>query len=169
MYTTVHTLVASYLRLIYAERMSLHEKHGKHKQIPPIGDLLRETGLKATPGRIELLQFLRKEQKPLTVKEIVQGLRGALDQVTVYRALEALTLKGVIRKVDMRHPHAHYEMVIGREHHHHLICTLCERVEDVAHCETGNLEYQVLRSSKEFTSIESHALEFYGVCKKCST
>jgi len=138
-----------------------------HQARVPTGELLKETGLKATPGRIALLRFLQSEKNPLTVKEITKGLGETLDQVTVYRALEVLAEKGVIRKVDMRHPHAHYEMVIGRAHHHHLICTRCERVEDVPHCETGGLEYRVLQSSKEFATIESHALEFYGVCKKC--
>ena len=161
MYTTRGILFATYLRLLYYKRM-------KGEKIPPIGELLREAGLKATPGRVALLQFLQSEKKPLTVKEIARGVEAKLDQVTVYRALEALAEKGVLRKVDMRHPHAHYEMVIGRAHHHHLICTKCERVEDVAHCETGDLEYRVLRSAKEFVSIESHALEFYGLCKKCS-
>ncbi len=141
--------------------------HTGLQKAPLIGELLRETGLKATPGRIALLEFLRTEKKPLTAKEIASGIAGRLDQVTVYRALEALVEKGVLRRVDMRHPHAHYEMVIGRDHHHHLICTSCERVEDVAHCETGGLEYRVLKSSKEFASIESHALEFYGLCRKC--
>jgi Fur family ferric uptake transcriptional regulator len=136
---------------------------------PPIAGLLKEAGLKATPGRLALLEHLRSQSKPMTIKEIHTGLKGQLDQVSIYRAVEALTEKGIVRRVDLRHPHAHYEMSMGRAHHHHIACSVCGRVEDVEDCETEGLEYRVLKASKQFANIQSHALEFYGVCKACAT
>ncbi len=129
--------------------------------------LLREAGLKATPGRIALLEHFRHSSKPETIKEVHRAIKEKLDQVSIYRAVEVLVQKGILRRVDLRHPHAHFEMNLGRAHHHHIACTVCGFVEDVENCETEGIEYQAIQSSKHFKGIDSHALEFYGVCLSC--
>jgi len=130
-------------------------------------ELLKSAGSKVTPQRLALLSVLRKARKPLSVERIMAGLQGRMDRVTVYRALEALQKAGITRRVDMGHTHAHYELE-GTEHHHHLICKKCGRIEDVLQCPVGDLERRVLRSSTHFKKIEGHALEFFGLCTSCS-
>ncbi len=128
--------------------------------------LLRDAGLKATPGRISLLTLLSKEPKPLTVAAIKK--KSSKDTVTLYRALEDFVTAGIVRRIDFAHSHAHYEIVAGRKHHHHVICKKCELVEDIYLCEFGNLEKSVLAETKGFYAITDHALEFFGMCKTCS-
>src|ERR1700761_5621683 len=98
---------------------------------------------------------------PLSVERIGKKLKGEANEVTLYRALEALADKQIIRRVDLGHGHAHYEM--EKHHHHHLICTDCGTVEDVAICPLPQLE-----RSKKFASIYSHSVEFFGLCLHCS-
>lgn len=130
--------------------------------------LLHGAKLKATRRRVALLGLLSKEPKPLTVLEIQRKLGNKMNQVTMYRALEALVEAGIVRRVDFKHAHAHYELVAGRKHHHHLICNGCGEVEDFLSCHIGNVQQGVLARSKTFNSIGTHALEFFGVCKECA-
>ncbi|MDD4989060.1 MAG: transcriptional repressor [Candidatus Pacebacteria bacterium] len=129
--------------------------------------LLRDMGLKATPGRISLLEFLSKESKPLTVSAIQKKFGKKIDTVTLYRTLEDFADKGIVRRVDFEHSHAHYEIVAGRKHHHHIICKKCEKVEDVDVCESEGVERNVLQKVKDFSFITNHSLEFFGICNQC--
>lgn len=83
---------------------------------------LRAAGSRATPGRLALLALLERERKPLTVLQIRSKLRS-LNEVTIYRALEALAVAGLLRQ-GMREGVAQYEYA-ARPHHHHLVCTDC--------------------------------------------
>lgn len=129
--------------------------------------LLRKSGYKATPSRIAIFEVFKKSQKPLSAQEIIDLLPRGTDQVTVYRTLKSFKEKGVIKQIDLRHNHAHYELVDLAEHHH-LICLRCGKVEDVRHCGVEAVEASVLKSSKHFAEIRQHALEFYGICKACA-
>lgn len=130
--------------------------------------MLRKSGHKATPGRLSLLELLATADHPLAIHEIVEAAQGSLNQATIYRALESLLEVGIVRRVDMQHAHAHYELAEGAKHHHHLICKHCGRVEDVEHCDVSAIEAAVLKKSKSFASIQTHSLEFFGLCKKCT-
>lgn len=130
--------------------------------------MLRKGGLKATPGRLALLLLLAKADRPLAIHDITDGSKKGLNQATIYRALESLCEAEIVRRVDMQHAHAHYELAEGARHHHHLICKNCGRVEDVEHCDVTAIEHAVLKKSKMFASIQTHSLEFFGLCKKCA-
>jgi Fur family ferric uptake transcriptional regulator len=109
---------------------------------------------------------LKSAKHPLSVPAIVSGLSGKLDEVNVYRALEALTKAHILSRSDLRRGGAHYELAHG--HHHHVICNDCGMTEDVRECADKNLEIRVLRSAKGFATINTHALEFFGTCNSCS-
>lgn len=132
---------------------------------------LRKSGYKATPARLAILELFGKSKRPLSAQEIIEVLPSriggrAVDQATIYRTLKSLKAKGIIKPVDLRHNHAHYELTNLTEHHH-LICLECGRIEDVHHCNVNEIQSAVLRVSKHFSEIRQHTLEFYGVCKSC--
>jgi Fur family ferric uptake transcriptional regulator len=129
--------------------------------------LLRKSGYKATPSRLAILGVFKKAKKPLSAQEVINALPRSADQATVYRALKSLNEKGILRQIDLRHNHAHYELADLTEHHH-LICLACGKIEIVHHCNMEETESRILRSSKHFAEIKQHALEFYGICKSCA-
>lgn len=131
-----------------------------------ISALLQKAGLKVTEPRVRLLKTLANEKVPASVTTITKKLRGVMNTVTVYRSLESLSDAGIVARTDFRHGHAEYELNRG-VHHHHLVCTTCGTVEDVPQCDASMLEKQALTQSKAFTHVSSHALEFFGVCKRC--
>ncbi|MBI3633645.1 MAG: transcriptional repressor [Candidatus Vogelbacteria bacterium] len=133
-----------------------------------VSEILRLAGHKVTPGRVAMLEILQSALKPISILDIYRKLKNSVDQVTIYRALEALVESGLVRKVDFQHSHAHYEIVIKDDHHHHLICKVCGAVEDIENLDAVDFEKMALRKSKMFASIKSHSLEFFGLCKKCA-
>lgn len=131
-------------------------------QKPDFKALLKNAGFKATAGRAELLDVLWRQTEPKTVLEIGAKLSKKLNEVTLYRALEAFADKGFIRRVDLGHMHAHYEM--EKSHHHHVVCNECGTIEDVAVCPMPQLERSL---GKKFRHIYSHNVEFFGLCETC--
>ena len=123
--------------------------------------------MKVTKNRLALITALTSQVEPITVAELKRTVAKGMDKVTIYRILEQLVLVGLVAKVDFQHDHAHYELVAGRKHHHHIICTECGASEDVDLCHVQNIETKVLRASKGFARITRHALEFFGHCTYC--
>ena len=126
--------------------------------------LLRQAGFKATPGRVALLELLVQESVPQTVAQLQQKLARPLNEVTLYRALEALQKAGVVSRIDLGHGHAHFELVAGKAHHHHAVCVECGKVEDIMGCAA----LAVPPVSKKFKTIYSHNVEFFGSCISCA-
>lgn len=126
--------------------------------------LLRRAGHKITPVRVAVLEIMEKSRKPLSTQEIIEYMGDRFNEATIYRTIKTLKSSEIIRQIDLRHNHAHYERVRS-DHHHHITCQQCGTITDVA-CETEELEEQILRSS-HFAKIEQHALEFFGICASC--
>lgn len=129
--------------------------------------ILRKSGHKATGSRLAILRVFTMSKNPMSAQEIIEELPATIDPATVYRTLKTLKAKGIVKQIDLRHNHAHYELVDAAEHHH-LICTRCGRIEDVRHCNIEATQAAILREAKHFAEITQHALEFYGVCKSCA-
>ena len=130
--------------------------------------LLRKSGLRATGGRIQLLKALAREMKPITIDELKEKLGDDLDTVTLYRALEALKSANIVERMDLQHGHAHYELLSGRSHHHHVVCRSCGAVEDIEVPHAAQLEKEAERYAKKFAVIDAYSLEFFGLCNNCT-
>ena len=129
-------------------------------------DILRSAGLKVTEPRIAILAQFHKKHVPLSALEIQQALSGqGSDVVTVYRTLSAFEKAGILRTVDLRREAVYYEL--ASHHHHHIVCTDCGGFEDIEDCDIAQLIKKALSNSKKFTSIQDHALEFFGLCRNC--
>lgn len=136
---------------------------------PESASLLRTAGLRATHGRILLLDALARIDAPASIPQLKKRLgKDAPDDVTLYRALDALAAAGIVIRADLQHGHAHYELAAGRKHHHHAVCKNCGRVEDIEVTHAAEPEREALRRTKGFASIDAYALEFFGLCMKCA-
>lgn len=129
--------------------------------------LLRQSGHRATEGRARILEVLVKEQRPMTVLEIIKKLGHAgLNEATLYRALEALASSLVIRRVDLQKGNArHYEFVL--KHHHHVVCLKCGVIEPFSNELCGRIAERAIKKSKLFKKASDHSLEVFGVCVRC--
>jgi Fur family ferric uptake transcriptional regulator len=128
--------------------------------------ILRKAGLKATPTRLAILIVLRRSKNPLSAQEIIEKLGKGFDQTTVYRFMRKLKDIGIIRQIDLRQNHAHFEW-FDLDDHHHLVCVHCGRIEDITGCGVEAMHKSILNTAKGFSEIRQHSLEFYGICKNC--
>lgn len=131
-------------------------------------ELLQKNNYRITPGRIALLFFLRDAKKPLTATEIQKKITHTMDKVTLYRALEDFSRSKIVAKINLQDTAIYYEFLHADHHHHHIICEKCGKIEDIENCNQSNLQKEILKYSKNFTQINSHSLEFFGICKTCN-
>lgn len=91
----------------------------------------------------------------------------SVNKTSVYRELQFLVEKNVIKTVAISDQEALYERV--GDHHHHVVCRDCKTVEDI-HVEgiedaLSHLEKGIARKSN-FSDLK-HSLEFFGQCGRC--
>jgi len=129
--------------------------------------LLAEHGYRVTEGRVELLTLLRNSLEPLTASEIHLRMNHSIDKATLYRALEDFVVSKIVAKVNLQDGVAYYELLHLDHHHHHIVCENCGKIEDIESCDQVSLQKKVLRSSKHFKIVNSHSLEFFGLCHAC--
>ncbi len=129
---------------------------------------LRGVGLRVTPIRLQVLQTLHRSRRPMSIKGLLAHMgKNAPDQVTLYRTLTTFVTTGLVRRVDLQHGHAHYELHDPHNEHHHLVCVSCGRVEDFHTCKINDMLPTALREASDFARVTSHSLELYGICKSC--
>src|SRR3989344_3895887 len=112
-------------------------------------NVLRKAGYKATPSRIEVLKMLERVKKPISPHTVIDELGKEIDQATIYRMLKAFKRSGIIRQVDFRHNHPHYELADMKDHHH-LICLSCGLSEEIMGCDVDSMRRSVLQQAKQF-------------------
>ncbi|MDR3558139.1 MAG: Fur family transcriptional regulator [Candidatus Pacebacteria bacterium] len=124
--------------------------------------------LRATKPRLELFDLLSKEKEPLSVLDIYKKIGARVDRATIFRTLEQFCKAGIsVKIISPFDDHSLYEMKSGRSHHHHVICVSCGDLEDVGGCDAQDLNISARAHLKKFRSIQSHSLEFFGLCRKC--
>lgn len=137
------------------------------QQSTDTNSILKSAGLRATKPRVRVLAILSEATVPLSVVDITGALgRPRVDQVTVYRTLESFVQAGIVNHVELHQGRSFFELAT-REHHHHLVCRSCGRIEDVEECGMETVQSKIAKRSKYFRAVTSHALEFFGDCKEC--
>jgi len=140
-----------------------------NSKISQSNTLLEKASLKKTDARVALLDLFLKSKKPLSAKDISIKLsnQGA-DKVTIYRMLEVMTKKGLIRRVDIGEREAQYEIIDTHDDHHHVICLDCKKVSDFTGCDADSLITKALKQVKDFKQITHHSFDLFGICNTCA-
>jgi Fur family transcriptional regulator, ferric uptake regulator len=112
-----------------------------------------------------ILQFLDAKPGPLSAQDIHAALRQQhrVGLATVYRALEALKLRGLVQSRSAVNGEALYSLT--QEDRHYLTCLQCGQSQPLDTCPVHALE-EHLKSSQSF-KIYYHNLEFFGLCAVC--
>lgn len=138
--------------------------------IDSCSEQLKKSDLRQTETRRILLELLHQAPGPLAPPEIVtlchQAGRKA-NKTTIYRDLATMERAGIIRKVIVSDRKQYFELT-ERGHHHHLICTLCDHIQDIDLDEESVLKRAEQLGDKLGFLIQSHAVEFYGLCRSCA-
>ena len=129
---------------------------------------LKERGLKVTLPRLKVLQiFEQSTQHHLSAEDVYKALLSMGEDVglaTVYRVLTQFEASGLIHRHNFEGGYSVFELSQG-EHHDHLVCISCGRVEEFMD-EIIEQRQKMIAVSAGF-KITDHALNIYGVCSSC--
>jgi Fur family ferric uptake transcriptional regulator len=130
-------------------------------------DELKNSGLKATLPRIKILEvFQRTSQRHMTAEDVYKALlqEGAdVGLATVYRVLMQFEQAGLLSRSHFESGKSVFELNEG-QHHDHLVCLTCGRVEEFFDPEIEQRQ-RLVAAARGF-ELQDHALSLYAVCTK---
>ncbi len=127
--------------------------------------LVRTRGLKMTPQRQVIVEYLQGATHHPTADEILSAVNGKFpmtSRATVYNTLNWLKEEGMVSEV--------FENGVARfdpntSQHHHFVCRVCGSVRDI--------DWEAIGALPQCTLPERHTIENYeitlrGVCAQCA-
>jgi Fur family ferric uptake transcriptional regulator len=120
-----------------------------------------------TRSQERILNLLKTLNRAISAQDLYVELRSrdqSMGLATVYRALEALKLEGVVQVRTLASGESLYSSV--QRDQHHLTCLNCGESIPINECPVHELESE-LQDSHQF-KIYYHTLEFFGLCDRCS-
>jgi Fur family ferric uptake transcriptional regulator len=131
-------------------------------------DRLREAGERVTRQRLLVADALTAVGRQVTAQDLYDRLRRrdpSIGRATVFRTLEALVSAGVARRLE-QDGHVYGYVACRPEHHHHLACDRCGRVEEIGE---GYIRPVAERVAADLGfRIDDARLDFYGLCAACA-
>ena len=134
-------------------------------------DMLSSKKATVTNPRLVVLDLLLKENRPLTIDQVLKLSKGKLAQSTLYRVIGDLSDFDLI--TEFTTPENTMVIELNSEdsnHHHHIFCNVCGAVDDFELNDVleENLkkEIEAIESSYDI-SVLSHSLELLSICNKC--
>ena len=128
-------------------------------------DELKNNGLKATLPRLKILEVFQSGQmRHMTAEDVFRHLlneNADIGLATVYRVLTQFEQAGILSRNHFESGKAVYELNEG-QHHDHVVCLDCGRVEEFYDAEIESRQ-QAVALSKGFV-IADHALSLYAHC-----
>lgn len=128
--------------------------------------LLKESGLKATFQRMNILEVIEKygHMSVENIYEEVIKVHPSLSLATIYKNIILMMEKGVLVEVPIAGKKSKYE--ISKVDHMHLICTECGEVEDRLCLDNTDKIFHELTEQEHF-KLKKRQINLYGVCEKC--
>ncbi len=127
--------------------------------------VLRESDLRVTKQRLSVMAALASAPHS-DADTVLQHVRGDLGQVStqgVYDVLNALTQRGILRRIQPAGSSARYELS-GEDSHHHAVCRSCGAVHDIACAQTTCVDTAAL--GDQFVADETEVI-VWGTCSDC--
>ena len=114
---------------------------------------------------LEALGKLNCHASASMVYEEVHKENPTISRATVFRVLSDSAEDGRLLRIHFTGEDDRFDITL--EPHYHITCRRCGYVADVKLCEMKNPQ-EYITDSAGFT-VESHNLEFIGLCPKCIT
>ena len=138
-----------------------------NNQVDKLSNAIKKNGHRLTQARKAILQALAYSGGHVSADDLVDIVHQdtpGVGRMTVYRTLDLLLELGLIRPIYQGTGAAHY-VIMDEGHHHHLICSQCDRVFEFDDCAVQDLMMAI--ADRFDFEIQGHLLEFYGLCPNC--
>jgi len=124
----------------------------------------RDSGVKMTPQRMAILQYLRGNKAHPSAEDIYTAILEkfpTMSFATVYNTLEMLSARGDLRELTLDGGRKRFDP--DPSPHHHMICIHCRTIEDVFQ----DFAIRLPQARKSSFHVSGYHIEFYGTCAEC--
>jgi Fur family peroxide stress response transcriptional regulator len=124
----------------------------------------RALGLKLTPQRLAILQYLDGNRAHPSAENIYQNVKKkypTMSYATVYNTIEALKRKGDLLELTIDPERRRYDP--ETRPHHHLVCMECKKIVDIF----KDFSLSFPREAKGSFEAVGYHIKFYGTCPEC--
>lgn len=130
-------------------------------------DQLKSGGVRMTPQRYAILEYLMKSHVHPTADDIYRALSPqypSLSVATVYNNLRLFVDAGLVRELTYGDDSSRFDADLSD--HYHAICTSCGAITDFEHPPITAVEEAAARSTG--FQVHGHRMEIYGLCPACA-
>ncbi len=137
------------------------------QKLPDFREICQQHGLAVTHQRQVIFEALANTPDHPSPEDVYARVKKAVPSMslaTVYKTLHTFVEHGILRELSPHHGSMRVDW--NTDAHHHLICTKCKTVMDIA-----DDEWDRMRVSKRLPrgfKVERVAVEVQGICAKCS-
>ncbi len=128
---------------------------------------LKNLGLKATLPRLRILELFQvRRLRHISAEDVYRELLAEQQDIglaTVYRVLTQFEQAGILKRSNFESGKSVYELDEG-QHHDHLVCLQCGRVEEFFDEEIERRQQKV--AEERGFALQDHALSLYANCTK---
>lgn len=138
-----------------------------HNELKEALDTLKGTGVRITPQRHAILEYLINSMSHPTADEIYKALEGKFPNMsvaTVYNNLRVFREVGLVKELTYGDASSRFDFVTSQ--HYHAICESCGKIVDFHY--PGLDEVEQLASHVTGFKVSHHRLEVYGLCPDCT-
>ncbi|KYG91381.1 transcriptional repressor [[Bacillus] sp. KCTC 13219] len=129
-------------------------------------DTLKATGVRITPQRHAILEYLIQSMNHPTADDIYKALEDRFPNMsvaTVYNNLRVFREVGLVKELTYGDAASRFDFATGD--HYHMICETCGKIVDFHY--PGLNEVEHFASHVTGFTVNSHRLEVYGTCPNC--
>lgn len=129
-------------------------------------DTLKSTGVRITPQRHAILEYLIQTMTHPTADDIYKALEAKFPNMsvaTVYNNLRVFKEAGLVKELTYGDASSRFDYVTND--HYHMICESCGKIVDFHY--PGLDEVEHFASQVTGFKVNSHRLEIYGTCPSC--
>jgi Fe2+ or Zn2+ uptake regulation protein len=120
---------------------------------------------RVTGPRRAVLDAAAAFQVPFTIEELAATVPD-VGRATVFRTVKRLQESGAVCRMMLEDGSVRYQVSLGVEHHHHLICSECGSVREFS---DPDLDALIERNAANLGfQLDGHSLELYGRCDACA-
>ncbi len=130
-------------------------------------DTLKQNGVRITPQRHAILEYMITSESHPTADEIYKSLSDNFPNMsvaTVYNNLRVFRNVGLIKELTYGDASSRFDFVT--HDHYHIICNECGTIVDFHY--PGLEEVEHLASHITGFQVNSHRMEVYGTCPTCT-
>ncbi len=132
-------------------------------------ELLKKEHLKLTTQRLLVFEEVFKSDEHRESEEIYFALKKKnlnISRATVYRTMDLLHKYGFVNRMDIGEGKWRYEHKLESQHHDHLICVKCGRIEEFISRKVEQVQEEV---AKQYGyTLLKHNHQLFGICSDCS-